>query len=303
MTGLREEIRQRVLAAGAHAVGFAAAGEVDGDDTALFGRWREGGRHASMQYMERYDDVRRDPRLLLDGARTLIVALFSYHSGQTCGAVPRIAEYARGRDYHLELRERLAGVGEWLCREHGGAVRACVDTAPLRERYWAVRAGLGFCGRNGQLTRPGEGAGFFIATLLWTGSVEPDEPWRGDGCGDCRRCVEACPGRALAGDGSVDARRCISYLTIESRDSIPEGTNLAGNLYGCDVCRRVCPHAAGAPTTLVAAFAPREDLCAMSLDDWMNITPGNFKRLTRDSAMSRVRLDHLKATARRLSEK
>ena len=293
-------LRRMILDAGAYACGFVPADAVDATDMVFFMKWRGSGAHAGMGYLERNDAVRADPRLLLDGARTVIVCLFNYHTSEV-SPEPYIAEYARGRDYHLELRDRLHPVARSLTERYGGEARICIDSAPLRERYWAVRAGLGFCGRNCQLIVPGAGSAFFIATVLWTGVVDGySVPLAHGTCGTCRACVDACPTGALKGDGTLDARRCLSYLTIESRIPVPDDIPLAGNLYGCDACRRACPHARKAPVTDIKAFRPRADICAMTASDWVDIGTGAFRRLTKESAMSRARVGNIRANARRL---
>lgn len=324
-------LRRMILDAGAYSCGFVPADAVDAADMDLFMRWRDSGAHAGMSYLERNDGVRTDPRLLLEGARTLIVCLFNYHTEEHSpgcltdrksrldfpeadsragtavpdrgNSVPYIAEYARGRDYHLELRDRLLPVSRFLTGQYGGEARICIDSAPLRERYWAVRAGLGFCGRNCQLIVPGAGSAFFIATVLWTGEVDGySVPLEYATCGTCRACVDACPTGALRGDGTLDARRCLSYLTIESRLPVPDDIPLAGNLYGCDACRLACPHGRKAPVTDIEAFRPRTDICSMTTADWCDIGTGAFRRLTTESAMTRARVGNIRANARCLLE-
>lgn len=302
MNAAGQAIVRLCLRAGASHAGVVPAEAVSDADWQCLESWRTAGRHADMAYMERYDDVRRNPRLLLapDGpeARSLVVCLFNYNHGNAPMAGPRVAEYARGLDYHIVLRQRLQTVCQAIAGM-GGTARVCVDSAPLRERYWAQRAGLGHVGRNGQLTVPGEGAGFVIATVvtdLDLGGASHPAVDVDTFCGSCRRCVDACPAHALDGTGSVDARRCLSYLTIESKEDVPADTPLCGQIFGCDICRRVCPHAANAPVSQIEEFAPRQALMALTTADWQAMTAGDFRRLSRGTPLQRTRLAHIKAT-------
>lgn len=290
-----------VLEVGATAVGFADAAPVDDETDARYHRWITDGRHAGMTYMERYPEVRRDPRLLLDGARTLIVAAFNYNPPLRQPAeAPRIADYALGQDYHYVVRARLTEAAAGICGAYGGNTRVCVDTAPLRERYWATHAGIGFIGLNNQLIIPGTGSRVFIGTILWTGSVPPDVPCAGS-CGSCGACVKACPTGALHADGSgVDARRCLSYLTIEHHGELPEELHTGGRLYGCDACQDVCPHNRLAPVSTIPEFAPKEELLHLTGSDIEAMTPSRFKALLADSAIRRTRLDGLRRNLRHL---
>lgn len=261
---------------------------VDAVAAAQFRRWLADGRHGEMSYLEKYPDLRLDPRTLLDGARTLIVVGFPYYTDEHIN-LP-ISLYARGRDYHEVVRERLTDVASKL----PGESRVCVDTAPLRERYWASRAGLGFIGRNNQLIIPGLGSYFFLGFILNTELYDDAPPANGpaaSACGECRRCVDACPGQCLSADASgLDARRCLSYLTIEFRGEIDSPLP---TLYGCDVCQRVCPHNAAARPTPIADFHPNEEFAALTPADIATMTPERFSTLFRHSAIKRTKLPGL----------
>jgi epoxyqueuosine reductase len=293
---MKQQLRQWALEAGADFCRFARIDSVDETAIDIYRNWISRKRHGTMTYMERYDDVRCNPALLLDGAQTLMICLFNYNpDAQRKPDSPRIADYALGTDYHEELRRRLAAVTEKIIDTYGGACRICIDTAPLRERYWAARAGLGFIGRNNQLIVPGHGSTYFIATILTTLSIEPDSPLKHAGCGTCRACVDACPTHALIGDGSCDTSRCLSYLTIENRDTLPAGIDLAGNIYGCDACRLACPHNRFATPTTIEAFKPRTPLLSLTRDDWQQMTQAQFSALFTHSAVKRAKLAHLQS--------
>lgn len=245
-------------------------------------RWIAEGQHAEMHYLERYDDVRSDPRLLLEGARSLIVVAFPYYTNEPIN-LP-IARYARGRDYHEVVREYLTEIAA----EIPGQSRICVDTAPLRERYWAQRAGLGFIGRNNQLIIPGLGSWFFLGFIITTAELTPTDSRTIGGCGDCRRCVDACPGKCLSADGhTLNANTCLSYLTIEHRGDLPDKIP---TLYGCDVCQQVCPHNSNAQPTPIADFHPSPAMQQLSEADIASMTPEQFSTTFRHSAIKRTKL-------------
>lgn len=258
--------------------------------------WLADGRHAGMDYMERYASLRADPRTLLPGARSLICVAFPYFTAEKVN-LP-VSLYARGRDYHEVVRELLAEVAAQL----PGPSRVCVDSAPLRERYWAVRAGLGCIGRNNQLIIPGLGSYFFLGFILTPEEITPTPPRNPrDICGDCRRCVDACPGGCISPDGrAIDARRCLSYLTIEHRGDLPEELTLH-SLLGCDVCQQVCPHNRAPIPTPIAGFHPSAEFAAMTADDLRAMTPSAFRARFRHSPLLRARLAGMLRNLSRLS--
>lgn len=293
---MKESIRHKAIELGAYRCGFALAQKVSGEAVALYRRWIEDGCHGEMAYCAKYLDERDDPRLLLEGARTVISCAFPYAErtdadGRTDSAsLPfgLIASYAHGEDYHYWVKDRLKRLGQWIEENYGGATRACVDTAPIRERYWAREAGIGFIGVNNQLIIPGAGSRFFLGELLWTGSIAPDEPCALT-CGGCRACVRACPGSALDCRGGCDARRCVSYLTIEHRGPLPADANLGGMIYGCDACLDACPHNDYKSYKTYKSY----EIC----DELMSMTPSHYRKLVAHSAMRRVPLAQLRRNA------
>lgn len=285
-------------------VGVAACVPVEQSDMEIFDRWVADGRNAGMEYMERYREVRRDPRLLLDGARSIIMAAAGYYHAVPADEASRraagaIAAYAHGDDYHEVLRRRLDALAYYIRDRWGGETRVCVDTAPLRERYWARRAGLGFIGLNNHLIIPGEGSYFFLGAIISTVAFRPDEPVAAD-CGRCGRCVAECPGRAIGNDGSIDCRRCLSYLTIEHRGDFDEDVDLHGHLYGCDVCQQVCPHNSHARQTPISEFNFRPEYASLSAETVAEMTHERFSALFRHSAIKRAKLSGLQRNAKTL---
>lgn len=285
--------------AGACRWGVAEAGPVAEADVALYGAWLERGAHGPMAYMERYPDVRRDPRLLLEGARSILVCAFSYRQRRHSA---HISDYALGSDYHGALRVRLEELARKLRGSVGGDTRVCVDSAPLRERYWAVRAGVGTVGLSGRLIVPGAGADVVLGEVLCTAALPPSAPLGKELCDGCRRCVNACPAGALDGRGGVDGRLCLSCLTIEHRGELPAGTRLHGRLAGCDVCGAVCPasrreaDSGGAET--IDELRARPDVLALTPAEAAVMTRGRFKAMFGGSAIMRLRVDGLRRNAR-----
>lgn len=294
-----DAIRSLLTQQGACRVAVASVHPVEDWAQHLYSRWLERGMHASMHYLENYPDLRADPSLLLPGAQSIICCAFAF-SPAPSGMGARIAAYALGTDYHIVVRERLEIVAQYLRDEYGASARVCVDTAPLRERYWAMRSGLGFIGLNNHLIVPGVGSYLFLGEILTSLHLPPDSPLATD-CGKCGRCVRACPTGALQPDGSVDARRCLSYLTIEHRGDFPPGTNLHGCLYGCDTCAAVCPHNAHASEqSVIEPLLPRPHLLTLTPEECRHMTQSQFSAIFSRSAIKRTKLAGLLRNARHL---
>ena len=276
---------------------MASAGRVSAEAQRRYSDWIARKHHDCMAYAERYCDVRDDVTLLLPDAKTVIsVALNYYPEAKQRPDVPQIAYYAYGNDYHEVLRAKLMQLAQFIEQTTGAATRVCVDTAPIREKYWAQQAGIGFVGRNNLLILPGRGSFFFLGEVVTTLELEPDAPLEMS-CGACHRCVDACPGGALslAGD-AADASRCLSCQLIERRGDLPEWVAGAkGNrLYGCDECQLCCPHNANAQPTGETLFAPREEILNLTASDIATMTQPEFSRIFAHSAIKRAKLDGLK---------
>lgn len=289
-------ILRRLLArAGATRSGFAAAGDIDPAAAAQYDAWLADGCHAGMDWLARHRPLRLHPAHVLPGVHTVIMAAFPYTAD---AAHPLVADYALGADYHRALRGRLEPVADYLRRDCGALARICIDSAPLPERYWAVRAGLGFTGLNGQLYIPGRGAAFHLAAILTTLALPPDTPLAG-GCTACGACLRACPAGALRGDGTLDARRCLSYLTIEHRGELPAEESLHGRVYGCDACRRACPLTRDAqPPAPLPELAPRPDVCALTRDDYATLTASRWRRILAPTPLGHTTPSRLRRNAR-----
>ena len=291
-----DSLKALIIEAGAYRVGIARAEAVPDEIMATYREWISRGWHGEMNYLEKYDDVRSDPRRLLDGAESIIVCAFPYYSPiKRQDGYARFARYALGDDYHEVLRRRLTPVCELLKERYGTESRICIDTAPLLERYWAMKSGVGFTGLNRQLIIPGAGSYFFLATIVTTAALTYDKPCEDD-CGGCGRCVALCPGQALSPEG-LDARRCESYLTIEYRGALPANRAATDRVYGCDVCADVCPHNAAPPVTTIPEFLPRPYLLSMTREEISRMTQDQFSTLFRRSAVKRTKLAGLQRNA------
>ena len=262
---IAERIGELLRRQGADAYGWTKAEPVDTAEWALFERWLNAGYAAGMDYMRNYPDIRRDPRLLLEGAKTVISVAYNYRQPNP---IEGLATYALGEDYHKVLRRRLKGVVAAMKEEYGGEWRICIDSAPILERYWAVRAGVGYRSEiHGNVVVPGVGSMVFLAELLTTLEIpERDDPAGVgvDKCDDSERTSgrRVCPNGALLGGGIVDARRCINYLTIEKREELtPEERRLTGKaVFGCDICQRASMENRGEARDVLPEFKPMEGL-------------------------------------------
>ena len=286
--------------------GIAEATAVDSESVEIYDHWLSDGHHADMEYLTRYRDVRSNPQLLLEGATTVICCAFPYYTPikRTSGAL-KIARYALGADYHDVVRRRLETAATRIRDIYGGETRVCVDTAPLRERYWAERTGLGFIGNNNHLIIPGAGSYFFLGEILTTAKFRPTKASTEiskakTACGTCKRCVKACPTGALNKDGVCDARKCLSYITIEHRGDFAEGTKLYDTFYGCDRCAEACPHNDNPTESEIAEFKPRERLLSLAAEDMLNMSQECYAELFRGSAMKRAKLAGLQRNARQI---
>lgn len=280
-----DTIKAEALRLGFSACGVVPAEPVGEDYVRRFDQWIAQGHHADMQYMAGNVEKRHDPRLLVEGVRTIVSVAMNYYPARRAAG---ISLYAQGRDYHDVMRQRLQELMEAI----GAEGRCFVDTAPVHERYWAWRAGLGWIGRNRQLILPGLGSSVFLGELFILQEADRyDEPREGD-CGGCNRCIAACPSGALSAEG-LDARRCLSYLTIEHRGTFPTGTRLGDTFYGCDCCQMVCPHMRQARPTEELAFQPSEALLAMTTQDWQSLSVERYQQLFRGSAVKRAKYDGL----------
>lgn len=303
------ELRRRLKDAGVFKSGIARVEAVDAATITSYDRWLSEGMNGEMAYLEKYHDIRSNPALLLPGARSVVSCAFNYWWGPVDSPL-RWASYALGDDYHDVVRGRLQSVADAITAETGAECRVCVDTAPILERYWAVRSGVGFIGLNQQLIIPGAGTHFFLGEIITTLDLTTDAPCTLT-CGECRRCLRACPGGALrendkapgnpATEITLDSRRCLSYLTIEYRGEFPDGTRPGKHIYGCDVCQEVCPHNSKAPLSDIEEFRPRPTILRLDTDAILAMRQEDFSAIFRKSAIKRTKLTGLQRNARAIA--
>jgi epoxyqueuosine reductase len=264
------------------------------EDARKLEAWLSKGFHGSMSYMERNFDLRTDPTKLVPGAKSVITLLMNYfpEEKQQQGA-PLISKYAFGLDYHDVIRPKLNELLAYM-HTHIGEVegRGFVDSAPVLERSWAARSGLGWLGKNANLITKSQGSYFFIATLITDLEIAADAPMRTDHCGTCTRCIDACPTGAIVAPGEVDASRCISYLTIELKDALmPSGFAQRddGWAFGCDVCQDVCPWNRFAKPHSEPAFRPIPEVLNLSTQEWMELSENAFRQVLKGSPIKRAK--------------
>lgn len=263
---------------GFDACGIAKAAEIDPEDR--LGQWLSSGFHADMDWMAATKAIRQDPRIKLPEARSVVVVARNYYYPDT-PAEPgsgKVARYARGRDYHKVLKKPLVKLARFLDDFGVGSPSyAAVDSGPVMERAWAERAGVGWIGKNSLLLRRDIGSWFFLGTVISEVELEADSPVAGH-CGTCRACLDACPTDAFVREGVLDARKCISYQTIENRGDISEAVqeNMAGWVFGCDICQEVCPWNRFAQSSTEPDFAPRDGQSFPKLADLMELDEAAF---------------------------
>lgn len=291
-------IKKSAQAAGFDYCGIAKAVQLD-DDARRLEAWLHKGMHGTMQYMENYFDLRINPARLVPGAASVISLLYNYYpSTQQQPGIPRIAKYAWGKDYHLVIREKLTGLLA-VMRDTIGAIngRGFVDAAPVLERSWALRSGLGWIGKNGNLITKQAGSFFFIATLITDLELEYDPTFTRDYCGTCTRCIDACPTGAILDNKVVDGSRCISYFTIELKDMlIPDAMKgrFDNWMFGCDTCQDVCPWNRFSKPTLEPAFNPIPGILNLTTSEWEAMTEDSFRKIFKDSPLKRAKFSGIR---------
>ena len=294
---IREAIRERALALGFDAVGFAAA-HLDDEARDGLREFIARGYHGDMGWLANTAERRGDPRALWPEARTVVVLGVNYAPEDDPlaladdPAVGAVSVYARGRDYHDTLKRRLRALARWIDREWPGALKLFVDTAPVMEKPLAQAAGIGWQGKHTNLVSRGFGSWLFLGEIYLSLTLEPDPP-EADHCGSCRRCLDICPTAAFPAPHQLDARRCISYLTIEHEGMIPvELRPLIGNrVYGCDDCLAVCPWNKFAQTASEPDFLPRASLTAPRLAQLAALDDAEFRRMFAGSPIKRTGRD------------
>ncbi|MDO4727798.1 MAG: tRNA epoxyqueuosine(34) reductase QueG [Bacteroidota bacterium] len=290
-------IKSKAKELGFMSCGISKAGFLEREAPRLE-RWLKENRNGTMRYMENYFDKRLDPTLLVDGAKSVISLLLNYYPEQMqVSDSYKISKYAYGVDYHFLIKDKLKTLLTEIqsyIGEVGG--RAFVDSAPVLDRAWAEKSGLGWIGKNANLISKKVGSFFFIAELIVDLELEYDQPLNTEHCGSCMRCIDACPTEAIIAPYIVDGSKCISYYTIELKENIPK--EVSGKfqdwIFGCDVCQDVCPWNRFSLPHAEPMFHPTEELLSYSKADWEEITEETFNKVFRKSAVKRTKYQGLK---------
>ena len=299
-----------LISAEAHRLGFDYCGFSRADfleeEAPRLEQWLLQNKHGKMKYMENYFDKRLDPRKLVDGAKSVVSLLYNYFPDQkqTFDDAPKIATYAYGTDYHAVIKEKLRALLHFINNEIGEVNgRAFVDSAPVMDKAWARKSGLGWIGKNSNLINKNNGSFFFIAELILDLELQSDSPIQ-DYCGTCTRCIDACPTQAIVEPYVVDGSKCISYFTIELKEEIPVDVKgkFEGWAFGCDTCQDVCPWNRFSTPHREEQFNPSTEMKGMTAKEWNEITEDVFKKIFSGSAIQRAGYKGLKRNLKFLNE-
>ena len=294
---LSAAIKEEALKLGFAGCGFSRA-EVLPEDARRLNAWLAKGYHARMGYMAKHFEKRCDPTLLVEGSKTVISLLYNYYTDgvQEDPDAPILSKYAFGRDYHFVMKEKMQLLFDFIKSLHPEVQgRIFVDSAPVLDRAWAKRAGLGWTGKNSMLISRSTGSFIFIGELILNLELEYHEIPESDFCGSCTRCIEACPTGAILDNRTIDSVKCISYQTIENKEEISSDIEgkLSGRVFGCDICQDVCPWNRKALNHQEPSFNPDSELMEMSREDWQNLERKKFKLLFNQSPVQRSGYDKI----------
>ncbi len=290
------QIKAEAERLGFFACGIAKARFLE-EEAAHLEQWLNEKKHGDMHYMANHFDKRLDPRLLVEGAKSVIVLLHAYYPPevQQNPNAPVLAKFAYGEDYHFVIKDKLKQLHQFINDNIGQAEgRMFTDSAPVMEKKWAELAGLGWRGKNSNLLTK-QGSFFLISELILDIELEYDRPMLKNYCGTCTRCIDACPTQAITEPYRIDANKCISYLTIEFKGKIPTGFSgqFENRVFGCDICQDICPHNRKPVVHNEMRFLPHPDLLGMQKEDWYNINEDVFRELFRKSAVKRTKFSGL----------
>lgn len=287
-----------MIKAEAHRLGFMQCGIAKAEfleqEAPKLEKWLQNQHHGQMAYMENHFDKRLDPRLLVEDSKSVISLTLNYYPAeqQTDPDAPKISKYAYGMDYHQVIKDKLFQLLNFIREEIGEvAGRAFVDSAPVLDRAWAKRAGIGWIGKNSNLISKKNGSFFFLAELIIDLELQYDHPFETDHCGTCTKCIDACPTEAILSPFIIDAKKCISYLTIELKEEIDQEfkDKMDNWMFGCDICQDVCPWNRFASPHTEPLFKPNEQLLQMKREDWQDITEEVFRTIFKNSAVKRTK--------------
>ncbi len=299
----------QLIKAEAKRLGFLSCGISKADfletEAPRLEQWLKNGFHGEMSYMENHFDKRLDPRLLVADAKSVVSLLLNYYPNQLQNQdTYKISKYAYGEDYHFVIKEKLKSLLNFI-QENIGEVsgRVFVDSAPVLDKAWAAKSGLGWVGKHSNLLTQKTGSFYFVAELILDLELEYDAPTT-DHCGTCTACIDACPTQAIVAPYVVDGSKCISYFTIELKDNLPQ--EMKGKfedwMFGCDVCQDVCPWNRFSKPNTENSFQPKSEILNFSKKDWQEITEETFRKVFQKSAVKRTKFDGLKRNINFLKE-
>jgi epoxyqueuosine reductase len=300
ISAFSQSIKAKASELGFSACGISPARLLE-EDSLHLSAWLNSGYNGTMAYMANHADKRVNPSLLVDGAKSVISVLLNYYTSQKQEdpEAPVISKYALGKDYHHVLKARLYQLLTYIQTELAPCEgRAFADSAPLLEKALAREAGLGWIGKHSLLINPKIGSFLFIGELVVNLELAYDEPFGNNLCGSCSRCMDSCPTGAIIAPAQLDARKCISYLTIETKEDIPEqlAASLTNRLVGCDICQQVCPWNSKPIQHQVPEFEPKCELLTMTVSEWKTLDKPTYNRLFKGSAVERAGYKRIKNT-------
>ncbi len=295
---LTQSIKKKAIELGFNGVGIIKSEEVQGFSEALQS-WLQNDYHASMKYMTQNTDKRCNPAILVPGSKSVISLIISYYPEKLQSYnVPQIAKYAYGLDYHEVLKDKMQQLWDYIMEMYPSLEgRTFVDSAPASDKQLAVKAGLGWLGKNSCLINPEIGSFVFICELIINMELDYDKPYQSNFCGNCTRCIDNCPTGAIVRPGIIDSNKCISYNTIENKSvTLPAELNgrFSNYLFGCDICQDVCPWNRKSITTNVNSFFPSDKFYQLGWDEWQAMDKNEFNTIFKQSPLKRAKYEGLK---------
>ena len=294
---LTKQIKEWATKLGFLSVGIAKADFLE-EEAPKLEEWLKRKYHGEMHYMENHFDMRLDPRKLVDGAKSVISLSYNYYTEKKMyDDAPKLSKYAFGEDYHIVVKDKLRLLLQNIKKETGDIhARVFVDSAPVLERAWANKSGIGWIGKHSLLINKQHGSFFFLAEIILDAELEYDLPFTTDHCGTCTACIDACPTDAIVENKVVDGSKCISYLTIELKDALPTAykNKMEDWMFGCDICQDVCPWNRFSKTHQEPRFEPSDKLLNMNRKEWKEITQDIFNEIFKKSALNRTKYEGLK---------
>jgi len=297
-------IKSKALAFGFQSCGISKADFLE-EEASRLEQWLKNNFHGEMRYMENHFDKRLDPRLLVEGSKSVISLSYNYFPEELQNNSDfKLAKYAYGEDYHDVIKDKLRVLVAELQDEIGEfAFRVFVDSAPVLEKAWAKKSGIGWVGKNSNLITKKSGSFYFLAEIICDLDLIEDFPVT-DHCGSCTKCIDACPTQAIVSDKIIDGSKCISYATIELKDQIPDffKDKMEDWMFGCDICQDVCPWNRFSAPTLEEKFRPNSEIKNFTKQEWKDITQEIFSSVFKKSAVKRTKFNGLKRNLDFLSE-